>query len=195
VFTGIIEGKGQTQTHDLKDRVLSVEITRPSHFDDLKTGDSVCCNGVCLTVVRWNDQSVLFDLGPETLKITSWDQSLPKIWNMERSLRYGDRVHGHLVTGHVDHMGELVGLEKQGESLVMTFALPIEAMKTIVPKGSLCIHGVSLTLNSVEEDTVSVCLIPETLKRTNLGDLSLGDKVTIETDYFLKGLLCTTQKN
>lgn len=195
MFTGIVEGLGQIHSKVLKEGGATVQISRPPHFDDVKPGDSICCNGVCLTVVKHDEATMTFDMGPETLKVTGWESSMPSRWNLERSLRYGDRIHGHLVTGHVDNMARITGRKMLGDSLELWLEVPVSATQFIVAKGSLCIQGVSLTLNQVQGQKVSVCLIPETLQRTQLGDLAVGDIVTIETDYFLKGLLCTTRQN
>lgn len=190
MFSGIVEATGRLLSWKNLNNAVQVQIERPTHFDDIKTGDSIAINGACLTVEFFSAESVTFTLAQETLKILQWT---PQNWsekkvNMERSLRFGDRIHGHLVTGHVDSLGKISGVNAQGDSLVLDVEVGDSLLPYIWHKGSLTINGVSLTLNSVQGHLVSVCLIPETLKRTNLAELKVGDAVTLEPDYFAKAL-------
>jgi riboflavin synthase len=136
-----------------------------------------------------------FALAAETIKVLKWEPSswLGKKINVERSLRFGDRIHGHIVTGHVDSLGTVLRADLQGAS----FFLDINIAKSMGPfvwkKGSITLNGVSLTVNDVVETqtgeyTVSVCLIPETMKRTNLGDLTKGARVNVEPDYLARAI-------
>ncbi len=190
MFSGVVEATGKI-TH-LKKNIgtILISVSRPNSFDDIKLGDSVCLNGVCLTVEKFNDDSMDFSLGNETLKVTGWDEDnlLGTDVNLERSLVFGDRVHGHLVTGHVEILIDVMNVEDIGGSRVIYFELPKDKFKFVVPKGSVAINGVSLTVNDVEENLFSVCLIPETLRRTNLGSLSVGDRVCLETDYMIRAV-------
>jgi riboflavin synthase len=190
VFSGVIEATGKIAHLKKNPGTVLISVTRPQSFNDLKLGDSVCVNGVCLTVEKFDESLMEFSLGVETLKITGWDESnlLGKDVNLERSLVFGARVHGHLVTGHVEDLITVTGVEDMGGSRVITFALPAERFRFVVPKGSVAINGVSLTVNDVEENSFSVCLIPETLKRTNLGALAVSDKVCLETDYMIRAV-------
>lgn len=194
MFSGIVEsvqpllkvrkGQGQLVRFDLK---------KPSEFNDLKIGDSIAVNGICLTVEAFSDQEITFALAAETLKILgetedSAEKLIGKYFNLERSMKFGDRIHGHLVTGHVDSLGKVVRSDKVGENLF----LDVEVQESIAPfiwrKGSITLNGVSLTINEIAGNVLSVCLIPETIKRTNLGHYKLGEFLNVEPDYFAKGL-------
>ena len=197
MFTGIVEAVGQTLQVSPGDQSLRVQIEKPNHFNDLNIGDSICCNGVCLTLEEQSSQSMAFALGYETLQLTGWGpEDLSGVrWNLERSLRFGDRVHGHLVSGHVDSMARVESSYAQGDSWILSVQVPAEFQPYVWKKSSLTIQGVSLTVNQFKGGVAEVCLVPETLKKTNLGNLKIGDFVTIETDYYVKGMLCTVQKN
>src|SRR5690606_20355222 len=119
---------------------------------------------------------------------TGWNENVLSKFplNVERSLRLNDRVHGHFTTGHVDTMGKVVSATEQGGSMFLTIEINGQYRRFVWPKGSLAINGVSLTINEVSGNRVTFCLIPETLRRTNLSDLSEGDSVTIEIDSFAR---------
>ncbi|MCB0407426.1 MAG: riboflavin synthase [Bdellovibrionales bacterium] len=191
MFSGIVEAKSAVVSAQNRASVVVLQVARPPQFNDLKLGDSVCINGVCLTVEVTDETVIQFALAAETLQVTQWtleglrNASL----NLERSLRFGDRIHGHLVSGHVDQMGEVVGIEDLEETRFLKVAFPEEIAPCIWKKGSVTLNGVSLTVNQVEKGVLEVCLIPETLERTNLGDLKMGDRVTMEVDMFARGLL------
>lgn len=190
MFSGIVEATGKLLSWKNLDRAVQVQISKPIFFDDLKTGDSIAINGACLTVETFDHESMSFTLAMETLQVLKWtpENWISKTVNIERSLRFGDRIHGHLVTGHVDSLGCVFGVNAQGDSLILEIEVSPSVLPFIWHKGSLTINGVSLTLNSVQKQKISVCLIPETLKRTNLSFLQVGDFVTIEPDYFAKAL-------
>jgi len=191
MFSGIVETTARITDSQIRGEIVRIVVERPKSFDDLRIGDSVCCDGVCLTVEEFDQHAMRFALGPETLKVTGWTQSsvLTKSLNLERSLRLQDRIHGHLVTGHVDMTGTVSELDRQSDSLGIT----VEYAKTFSPfiwaKGSVAINGVSLTINQATASTFNVGLIPETLKRTNLGGLKVGDKVNLEIDNMARGLV------
>ncbi len=184
MFSGIVENQVQIRAFRPRHEVFELVVDRPAGFDDIALGDSIATNGVCLTVESLDSQQIQFALAPETLKITGWNTSLKpgQFVNLERSLRFGDRIHGHLVQGHVDTLGDVLTFEKSAESAWLTVRLPTTFLKFVWKKGSITLNGVSLTINEVMGDTITVCLIPETLKRTNLNDLVAGDKLTIEAD-------------
>jgi riboflavin synthase len=192
MFSGIVESTVEA----IKDSILSkgssltFKVVRPVSFDDLKLGDSIAVNGICLTVEAMTSETLQFTMGSETLKILSKnvDYFLDHKLNLERSLRYGDRVHGHLVTGHVEGLGRVEHVFQDGESWLMQIKLPASLVKNVWSKGSIALNGVSLTINLVDQDCVGVCLIPETIKKTNLVDYPLGSFVTVETDYYAKVL-------
>lgn len=191
MFTGIIEAMAQTLEVHQGEKAIKIRMQKPHSFDDLKEGDSVACNGVCLTVESFDEKTMDFTIGFETLQITGWSlEPLQNMrWNLERSLKFGDRIHGHLVSGHVDGQVKLINRVEEGECLVLDFELPDVHKKTIWKKSSVTLNGVSLTVNEVTNKSFSVCLIPETLKKTNFSHLKQSEQANIETDYYMKGLL------
>lgn len=191
VFTGIVEAKGKILSASLDRDLVRIVVEKPSDFQDLKIGDSVAVNGICLTVERFDSTQMVFALGAETLKITGWSPAvlLSTTVNLERSLRLGDRIHGHMVSGHVDATGEVAVIEDVGGSVKLAVRTPKSLVSFVWPKGSWAVNGVSLTINLVQNDLVEMCLIPETLLRTNLGDLKPGDKVNLEIDMMARGLV------
>ncbi len=196
MFSGIIEAQAPIVLIEDLDRACRIQIQRPAFFDDLKIGDSIAVNGVCLTLEAMNPEQMTFTLGAETLRVLNWDQSpwTLRPANLERSLRLGDRIHGHLVSGHVDELGQVTRSAKEGESWVLDIALSPERRSFVWPKGSITIQGVSLTVNQIKDGILSVCLIPETLKRTHLGTLKVNDFVNLEFDWMAKALIQTFQQ-
>jgi riboflavin synthase len=150
-------------------------------------GESVAVNGCCLTVTDFDAETLSFDVGDETLKRTNLGQldAGAKV-NLERAMRLGDRIGGHLVSGHVDGVGRLLQRIEKREWADLRFAVPEALSRQMVPKGSIAVDGVSLTLVDVEPNAFSVMLIPHTLAMTTLGRLSVGDAVNLETDLFAK---------
>ena len=191
MFTGIVEAKAEIIEITEGQQSLIVVLPRPEIFDDIKIGDSIACNGVCLTVEKFDSKTMQFTIGYETLQITGWTKDFlsNKSFNLERSLKFGDRIHGHLVSGHVDNVSKLVKKEMAGDCLLLDFILPEAQSKEVWKKSSVALNGVSLTVNFVENSQFQVCLVPETLRKTNMDDLSVGDPINIETDYYMKGLL------
>lgn len=154
---------------------------------DAQLGDSIALNGCCLTVVRVDKDRLEFEAGPETLERTNLGELVAESHvNVERSLRVGDRMGGHFVTGHIDAVGELARRLDDGEWSTLWFRAPAELMRQMASKGSIAIDGVSLTLVDVVEDQFSVALIPHTLAVTTLGQLQIGDRVNLETDLLAK---------
>jgi riboflavin synthase len=190
MFAGIIESTNRITEVFPLNQALRIQIERPTFFDDLKVGDSIAVNGVCLTLESYNQSHMMFTLGYESLKILGWDKEnlVNKQVNLERSLKFGDRIHGHLVSGHVDSLAKVLEKTQLGESLFYRFSLPLEIKRFIWKKGSIAIQGVSLTVNEIDESSFTVCLIPETLKKTNLSLLAVNEFVNIESDYLIKGL-------
>jgi len=195
MFSGIVEAQSKIlKSIPLKDSVR-IQVTRPESFDDIKEGDSICVNGICLTVETFTKTMMQFCLGAETLKVLGRNfQVWPKkTLNLERSLQFGQRVHGHLVTGHVDTLAKIVKSYKQGEC----WQFEIEVPKSLTPffwkKGSVCLNGVSLTVNEYfkkgSQHLLDVCLIPETIKVTNLVEFKTGEFFNIEADYLAKAYL------
>lgn len=156
---------------------------------ELTLGESIAINGCCLTVVHIDTSSggVAFEAGPETLARTNLGRlQAGSLVNIERSLRVGDRLGGHFVTGHIDGVGHLSNRNDEGDWSTFWFKVPPELAKQMASKGSVTVDGVSLTLVDVTTDQFSVALIPHTLAVTTLGALQVGDPVNIETDVLAK---------
>ena len=191
MFSGIIESNTSVLNFIPDGEIYKLVVRRPDQYDDLNPGDSISNDGVCLTVESFDEECVEFAVGLETLKVTGWNNRLKagSKLNLERSLRFGDRVHGHLVTGHVDG----TAVVRKAEIIESVMNLDIELSKGLEqfvwPKGSIAINGVSLTVNAVTGRMVSVHLIPETLKRTNLAELKVEQVVNIEVDNMARGLV------
>lgn len=190
MFSGIVESVMPIESSEELHNAYRVKVKKPSEFNDIKLGDSIACDGVCLTVEAFDDNQMTFALAAETIKVLNWNPQswIGKKFNLERSLRFGDRIHGHLVTGHVDSLGKVTRAELDGES----FFLDVEVADSILPyvwkKGSVTLNGVSLTVNELNNNLVSVCLIPETVKRTNLGELKPGSLINVEPDYMARAI-------
>ncbi len=172
MFTGIVQAVGRIE----KLSPLQVNAGRLA-LADVRIGDSICVQGCCLTVVKKAKGKLWFDVSKETLRVTA-GLGRPGGVNLEKSLGLGDRLGGHLVTGHVDGVGRL--LKKKGSEY--TFAAPRTLARYIARKGSICIDGVSLTVNRVKGVAFEVNLIPHTLKVTTLKRLAPGSKVNLEVD-------------
>lgn len=172
MFTGIVQAVGQIE----KTKPLQVATGR-LRLGDVRIGDSISVQGCCLTVVKKARGKLWFDVSKETLRVTA-GLDRPGAVNLEKSLGLGDKLGGHLVTGHVDGVGRL--LTHRGS--VYRFGVPKKLARYIARKGSICIDGVSLTVNRVKGRSFEVNLIPHTLKVTTLGKLGDGDRVNLEVD-------------
>ncbi|MFS4458117.1 riboflavin synthase [Bdellovibrio sp. HCB2-146] len=190
MFSGIVESVQPIVHSQELPNAYRIQITKPEEFNDLKLGDSVACDGVCLTVEAFDNKTITFALAAETIRVLEWkpEKFLGKKVNLERSLRFGDRIHGHLVTGHVDSLGEVTRSDLQGESLFLDVKVADSILPYVWKKGSVTLNGVSLTVNELNGSTVSVCLIPETIKRTNLALLKVGDRINVEPDYMARAI-------
>jgi riboflavin synthase len=193
MFTGLVENLGTVQRVEKEGSGRTLIVTAPSLTSQVKAGDSVAVNGACLTVV-WHDAALLrFDVGPETLRLTNLgDLVAGDRVNLELPLRLSDRLGGHLVQGHVDGIGHIVeripqeGRPGEPSWELVWFRCPTELAAQMVPKGSVAVDGISLTLVEVASDRFSVALIPHTLKQTTLGFKQSGAAVNIETDLIGK---------
>lgn len=192
MFTGIVEAQSEIIEAQPGLKSIHISIQRPKSFNDLKIGDSIAVNGICLTLEDYNQNSMKFTIAAETLNVTGWTvEKINKLGalNLERSMLASDRIHGHFVLGHVDGMAKVKGKCTDGEALLYTVQLPEEFEPFIWKKGSLSLNGVSLTINSFKGNSVEVCLIPETLKRTNLTKLNIGDYITFEVDSLARSFV------
>ena len=193
MFTGIVEGQGTVQSLRPEGPGVELAIAPPremlSSVDDARVGDSVAVNGCCLTVVATRDGCWSFQAGTETLSRTSLrGLKTGDAVNLERSLPANGRLGGHFVQGHVDALGHVDAIDRDGEWTTMWFRVPERLTRQMVEKGSVAVDGVSLTLVRVERDRFSVALIPHTLTVTTLGRRNIGDPVNIETDIIGKYL-------
>lgn len=190
MFTGLVETLG-TVTRQVPDGAGGRHFTFAAPFAaDLTLGESVAINGACLTVIEQTPDTFLVQAGPETLQRTNLGELRDgDRVNLERSLRLGDRLGGHIVQGHVDGVGQITDRKRQGEWETIWFAVPPELASQMVMKGSVAVDGVSLTLVDVLAERFSVALIPHTLTITTLGFKQVGDRVNIETDLFGKYVL------
>ena len=190
MFTGIVTDLG---------RVRSIENRRDGRFvietswdlDDIAIGASISCSGICLTVVEKADGAFAVDVSTETLSrstLGSWNVGAPV--NLERSLRQGDELGGHIVSGHVDAVGHVVSCEPDGDSMRFVFHAPAVVAPFIAEKGSIAIDGVSLTVNAVDDDEMgcsfAINIIPHTQVKTTFGILSEGDRVNLEIDMLAR---------
>jgi riboflavin synthase len=187
MFTGLVEGVGRLvglipQAQGLR---LTLETSFPA--TELTLGESVAVAGACLTVVALEPPRVSFEVSPETLACTTFP--LKKVGdrvNLERALKLGSRLGGHLVTGHVDGVGEVRELKPGPAHTVVKFELPGDLSRFVIAKGSITVDGVSLTVNTCQGRAFTVNLIPLTARETTLGVLKVGDRVNLETDIIGK---------
>jgi riboflavin synthase len=187
MFTGLVETMGVVRRLE-PDGAGGRQIVLAAAFAaELALGESVAVNGACLTVVERDEESFRFQAGPETLKRTNLGELIPgDRVNLERALRFNDRLGGHLVQGHVDGIGRIAQRERQGDWEMVWFTCPTELAAQMVSKGSVAVDGVSLTLVDVTGDRFSVALIPHTLENTTLGFKQPGATVNLETDLIAK---------
>jgi len=190
MFSGIIEEIGTIDTIVKKKNLQVLYVKAQKVWRGTKAGDSIAVNGVCLTVTGIKKNVLAFDVILETLRVTSLGCVVKgsKV-NLERSLRMNDRISGHFVSGHVDHMATVKKIVTQENYAEFQIGLNKDIRRYIAPKGSIALDGVSLTIGEVKQNYFSVYLIPFTLEVTNLGDKQKGDKVNIETDILAKYVL------
>ncbi len=188
MFTGLIQCIGMVTSTDMQAGRLRLGIALPpDNIQGVTIGESIAIDGVCLTVVSVNEGICEFDVVGETLKKTSLRTAkVEYAVNAERALKAGDMMGGHFVTGHIDGLGRVEKVEREGGDLLYTFHAPPELMPEIAPKGSIAINGISLTVLAVLENGFTCTIIPHTLNATTLGDKTPGDLVNLETDVLAK---------
>lgn len=187
MFTGLVQSLASVQALERIGPGMRLTISEKSIAEHSRIGDSIAVNGCCLTVVEIKDGCISFDAGEETLHRTNLgDLRQGSLVNLESSLKLGDELGGHLVTGHVDVVGTVDERSDDAEWSKFWFRVPAQFTRQMASKGSVAVDGVSLTLVDVEHDRFSVALIPHTLKVTTLGLKNAGDHVNIETDVLAK---------
>lgn len=191
MFTGIIQSVGQVSAiaaNAAGDWRLSISVAKLD-MGDVQLGDSIAVNGVCLTVIDMSSQHFVADVSNETLAVSAFKGlSVGAAVNLEKALRLADRLGGHMVSGHVDAVGDVASITADGASWRYVFNMPASIAYYVAHKGSITIQGVSLTVNSVTATTFSVNLVPHTLQETNLGELKVGSHVNLEVDVIARYL-------
>jgi riboflavin synthase len=188
MFTGIVEELGRVAAiQELPDNAIRITIEGPIVLSDANLGDSICVNGVCLTVAEQAGDQFTADVMSETInRTTIGDLLAGSQVNLERPVTLATRLGGHLVQGHVDAVGEVTAREHSDNWDVVTIKPPKDLLKYVVEKGSITIDGTSLTVSAVTDTTFSVSLIPATLDKTTLGIRQIGDRVNLEVDVLAK---------
>lgn len=189
MFTGIVEKTGKIKKIEKRKGKVYFTIQLKNFLANTKIGDSISCDGTCLTVVKKTKDSFEVELMPETLKLTKFiDSRLGDLVNLELSMKISQRLDGHFVMGHVDGRGEVRNILREGEYISLVIKVPQKIMKYLAHKGSVSVNGVSLTIAGVGKNWFKVCLITHTLEVTNLSKLEVGDKVNIEVDMIARYL-------
>jgi len=187
MFTGIIEDKGKVLRVEYRGQEKRLTIGLPSYLTELQVGDSININGVCLTVIQKKEREVELDLSQETLEKTilgELKEGDPV--NLERALKLTDRLGGHIVTGHVDGIGAVIGKSEERDFVRLRIKIPASVSKYVVEKGSIAIDGISLTVNECRAGEIEMTLIPYTLGKTTLMNKRVGDRVNVEADILGK---------
>ena len=190
MFTGIIQAIGKIKTKDVHDKGAVFSFASSElDFSSVAIGDSIAVNGVCLTAIEIGIDTFKADLSQETLDCSIFgDLSVGDDINLEKALRLNQGIDGHLVSGHVDGQGEVVDKYPEGDSTRFKISTPQNLVKYIARKGSITINGVSLTVNSIENNVFDVNIVPHTLTATTLGQLSVGNKINLEVDIIARHL-------
>ena len=189
MFTGLIQAVGTVVSINNQETSARLEITCPEIATQVAQGDSVSVNGVCLTVVDFDNKTFSVDVMVQTLKLTTTGSlEVDSSVNLELATRTSDRLGGHIVQGHVDGIAKVASISADSKWTRMDLSIPADLMKYVVAQGSICIDGVSLTVGELNDakDQISVWLIPETLAKTNLSKKTLGDQINIEVDVLAK---------
>lgn len=188
MFTGIVEGVGKVVSFEEKKAAWLLKLQAPEFIaESLSDGDSLACNGCCLTLVGRDGNELSFELLEETIRLTSFEGvKSGSLINLERPLAANARLGGHFVTGHVDTRSKVEVFEQRGKNVYLKVAVPEEFANYVVYKGSVAIDGISLTIAEAHKDSLAVWLIPHTLEVTNLSDCKAGKLVDLEFDILAK---------
>jgi len=198
MFTGIIESIGVIEK--IENRAGDAKITiavGQLDMSDVGLGDSIACNGVCLTAIEFDSQRYIADVSGETLRLTTLGEaSVGASVNLEKALTPTTRLGGHLVSGHVDGIGEVISIKNDSRSIQYKISAPPELAHYIAKKGSICVDGISLTVNEISDNIFELNLVPHTLKETVASQYQVGSKVNLEVDLLARYLerLLTGQK-
>ncbi|TQV85297.1 riboflavin synthase [Aliikangiella coralliicola] len=190
MFTGIIEAVGKIEKIESKsgDKRFTINVGKLD-MSDVALGDSIACNGVCLTAIEFDEHSYVADVSGETLGLTSLANiAVGSEVNLEKALTPTTRLGGHLVSGHVDGIGEVIAIKDEARSIQYDIKAPAELAKYIAKKGSITVDGVSLTVNEVEKDVFKLNLVPHTLQETTAKNYQIGTKVNLEVDLIARYL-------
>ncbi|WP_438971350.1 riboflavin synthase [Methylophaga sp.] len=190
MFTGIIAALGKVESVQPSDGDLRLALaTQKLDVTDVALGDSIAVNGVCLTVVEMNETTLSFDVSKETLERTSLGLAIAgSEVNLEKALAVGDRLGGHMVSGHVDGLGKVLQIDASARSWCFRIEVPTSLERYIAEKGSVCIDGVSLTVNNVEQGWFEVNIIPHTMQETIISEYKVGTQVNLEVDLIARYL-------
>ncbi|MFL2531021.1 MAG: riboflavin synthase [Porticoccaceae bacterium] len=190
MFTGIISAIGKITELEHRQGDVRVSIYAPKlGFDDVRLGDSIACNGVCLTAVELIDQGFIADVSVETLSLTTIEHwKVDTGINLEKAMQASDRFGGHIVSGHVDGIGEVISLHEDARSWRFTLRAPANLAKYIAQKGSITVDGTSLTVNAVKGAEFEMNIVPHTMIHTVISDYQVGTKVNLEVDLIARYL-------
>ena len=187
MFSGIIETIGAIRSLRKDAKGARIAIEAPGLLNGVRLGDSIALNGVCVTVVDFDERKFEADLSIETLRRTNLGElAVGDGCNLERAMALGERLGGHLVSGHVDGVGRIKSRKNEGDSIWLTFEAPVEVMRYVVYKGSIAVDGISLTVAACDGETFSVSIIPHTGEQTTLTDKKDGAAVNLEADLIGK---------
>ena len=186
MFTGLVEEVGRVFSLE-EGEMLRLSITTGRVSEGTHAGESVSVNGACLTVGEVDGSTLTFFAMPETMRRTALgDLTAGSPVNLERAMSAGSRFGGHIVQGHVDGVGEAIGVRPEGDADIWEFAAPEEVLRYCVEKGSICVDGISLTIVTIGEGFFTVSILPQTRANTNLGELGVGSRVNLEADVIGK---------
>jgi len=190
MFTGIIEAIGEIKRVEQQQGDVRLTVsTNELDLSDAQLGDSIAVNGVCLTAIELTPGQFVADVSNETLSATTMGSiKAGSAVNLECALQAQTRLGGHMVSGHVDGVGQVIERKADARSVRFTFAMPKELARYVAQKGSICIDGISLTVNTVDDESFSVNIVPHTLEMTTLGDRQVGDSVNLEVDVIARYL-------
>jgi len=187
MFTGIVEELAQIKSIKPRKKGIRYSISADLVMDDIKIGDSISVNGVCLTIIETRKNSFCMDLVEETLNMSNLGElQVGDFVNLERAMKATDRFGGHIVQGHVETVGIILEKQMQDEEAILSVGIGPEWMRFCIPKGSITLDGVSLTIAKIDENIIEVALIPHTLENTTLGLKGKTDTLNIETDIIGK---------